>query len=142
VTEQTTGPRLERLSVHEVALVTTIRSPVAHGPAPRTELASAVRWVPLSPTGSRPVVQVLNAARSNGLAASARAVLTDRGWRKVGIGNAPAVRQASVIFYPRSRAKLARSLAAQFGIRTQLVSGNSVVVVLGLDKVRTIRALR
>jgi hypothetical protein len=141
-TLQSTAPHLERLSPHEVALVTTVHNLPPRAGASRAVLSSAVRWLPLSPAGSLPTVQVLNGARSNGLAASARAILSDRGWRKIGIGDAPAVRQASVVYYPRSRARLAHSLAAQFGIRTRLIAGNSIVVVLGVDKVGTIRALR
>jgi len=131
--------RLERISRGEVALVTTSRAQ----PFGKAISVAAARWVPLSDPASRPNVQVVNAARSNGIAASARSILFDRGWRKIAIGNAPTIRQASVVLYPRSRARLARSLAAQFGIRARMISGTmAVVLVIGRDKIGTIRAER
>jgi hypothetical protein len=90
------GPRLERLSPGEVALVTSGKP--FWGAAPKVRMASAsVRWLPLAPSGPRPNVQVLNAARSQGLAASARAVLIDRGWRRIAIGDADRVQRESVV---------------------------------------------
>lgn len=135
------APRLVRISQGEVALVTTGQPAWRPQIAP-TQVASAVRWVPLAPMGSRPNVQVLNAARSEGLAASAKAILSERGWRRIAIGDAAAVRQSSVVLYPKGRGKLARSLAAQFGIRARRVSGDSLVVVIGVDKAPTIRTQR
>jgi hypothetical protein len=135
------GPRLERLSPGEVALVTSGR-PLWLA-QPRARIASAsVRWLPLAPSGPRPNVQVLNAARSEGLAASARAVLFDRGWRRIAIGNADHVQRESVVLYPKERAALARSLAAQFGIGTRLVEGGQLILVLGRDKEEAIKGQR
>jgi hypothetical protein len=87
-------------------------------------------------------VQVLNAARSDGLAGSARNVLFGRGWRSVAIGNAGAARRTSVVFYPRERAKLGRRLAAQFGVRAQMVDSDGVVLVLGRDAIGRIASQR
>jgi hypothetical protein len=87
-------------------------------------------------------VQVLNAARSQGLAASARAVLIDRGWRRIAIGDADRVQRKSVVLYPKERAALARSFAAQFGIGTRRVEGDRLVLVLGSDKAQEIRGQR
>jgi len=147
---QALGPRLVRISPREVELVTTTQ-PSWHSMASsssstttKTRMATitAVKWIPLNQPGMMPNVQVVNAARSQGLAASARTVLSDRGWRRIAIGTAVATRDTSVVYYPRERAKLGRSLAAQFGIRSHMVSGKTVVVYLGKDKVGTVRALR
>jgi hypothetical protein len=82
-------------------------------------------------------VRLLNAARSEGLAARMRVALVDRGWRKVRIGNAKTVRQRSVVLYSSGRAALAKRLAAHFGckaVKSQAVA--SVVVLLGRDAIR------
>jgi hypothetical protein len=84
-------------------------------------------------------VQVLNAARSEGLAASARAVLIERGWRRIAIGDADRVQRESVVLYPKERATLARSLAAQFGVGTRMVDGDRLILVLGRDKAQEIK---
>jgi hypothetical protein len=156
------GPRLQRLSNGEVALLTTKdaswRAPMAvralsRAPAPtadvphreaslRTASAGGVQWVPLRMARASASVQVLNAARSDGLAGSARNVLFGRGWRSVAIGNAGAARRTSVVFYPRERAKLGRRLAAQFGVRAQMVDSDGVVLVLGRDAIGRIASQR
>jgi hypothetical protein len=92
--------------------------------------------------GARPNVQVLNAARVQGLAASARTVLVNRGWRKIAIGDAAQAQQQSIVLYPRDRAGLGRSLAAQFGIGSRMVEGDVLVLVLGRDKSGEIRGMR
>ena len=87
-------------------------------------------------------VQVLNAARSRGLAGSARNVLFGRGWRSVAIGNAGTIRRTSVVFYPKERAKLGRRLAAQFGVRAKMIDSDAVVLVLGRDSIGRIGGQR
>ena len=99
----------------------------------RTQVASAVRWVPLIGSGGRASVQVLNAAGRQGVAASARKILSGRGWRAVAIGNASLYRHTSVVYYPRSRAALGRSLAAQFGVKARMIHTDRVVLLLGHD---------
>jgi hypothetical protein len=146
------GPRLERLSQGEVALVTTgnaswrsaspVRKAKLKSSAVQVASADDVRWVPLRLAGARPGVQVLNAARSQGLAASARGVLFGRGWRAVGIGNATAARATSVVFYPADRAALGRRLAAQFGVPAKLSEHSNVVLVLGRDSIDRIAGQR
>lgn len=152
------SPRLERLTSGEIALVTTTkplwippsreRSEVASAVRPRelasgraTVVASAVRWVPLN---GAPVkgVQVLNAAGKRGLAASARKVLSGRGWRAVAIGDAPAYRTTSVVLYPKSRAALGRRLAAQFGVKARMIETDRVVLLLGRDVMASIGGQR
>lgn len=132
---QTAAPRLERLSAGEVALVTTAqpiwKAQLVSGERPNAR----VRWIPIQTAAATPsMVQVLNAARSGGLAARARSALFDRGWRGIRIGDAPQVRAHSIVYYPANRSKLGRSLAAQFGIQMALArAGGGVVVLLGRD---------
>jgi len=158
--EEPSGPRLQRLTNGEVALLTTkdaswrakaTAPTVSRQPAPvaeeprrtaalQTASAGSVNWVPLKMSRATASVQVLNAARSHGLAGSARNVLFGRGWRSVAIGNAGTTRQTSVVFYPKERAKLGRRLAAQFGVRAKMAKTDAVVLVLGRDSVGRIAA--
>jgi hypothetical protein len=132
------APRLERLSRGEVALVSTGK-PLWKTPG-NVQIASAtnVRWVALDSSRDRPNVRVLNAARSQGLAASARTVLFDRGWRKIAVGDAPTALRKSVVLYPKGREALGRRLARQFGVSAQIAERDDVVLILGRDSVRRI----
>jgi len=156
------GPRLERRSPGEVLLITkTDRQQAADGkPAPaaqpiaRVSLAladrpslkpaqerslatSGLRWMPLRYASGPSNVRLLNAARSEGLAARMRVALVDRGWRKVRIGNAKSVRQRSVVLYSPGRAALAKRLAAHLHCKAvKSDSVKSVVVLLGRDAIR------
>ena len=137
------APRLERLSRGEVALVTTGFPVWRERTASRmTPVSSSVRWVALESASRKPNVQILNAARSRGLAASARTVLSGRGWRQIAIGDAPAVQRRSVVLFPKSRAALGRRLAAQFGVSARMVERGNVVLVLGTDAVRSMTGQR
>jgi len=154
----TTGPYLQRKSRGEVSLITTahsakskqleagIRSPLilAHAisapaerpnaPSPRPLLAKAVRWVPLRFASAPQNVVLLNAARSQGLAARARNLLVGRGWRSIGIGDARQQRERSLVLYPAARAFTARRLAAHFGCKAlRSASVKSIVVLLGRE---------
>jgi len=133
---ESSGPRLERLSRGEVALVTTGKSLWQKPGETRVASTSGLRWVALrsSPDG-RPNVQVLNAARKQGIAGSARTVLLNRGWRRIDVGDAPTTRQTSVVLYSRNRTKLGKSLAAQFGVAARMVERDVLVLVLGRDSV-------
>ena len=138
------GPRLERLSLGEVALFTVNEPQWRPQVVARTAQSTTVRWVPLrAASTARPNIRLLNAARSQGLAARTRNVLLGRGWRLIGIGDAAEIRATSLVLYPASRQALGRSLAAQFGFRSA-VTGKSdqLVVLLGRDAaaMRTIRA--
>jgi tetratricopeptide (TPR) repeat protein len=128
------GPRLERLSPRVVELV-TIERPVWQAKiVARTSQSTTVRWEPITTFGARPNIQLLNAARSQGLAARTRSYLLDRGWRKIAIGDASQVRDKSIVLYPASRRATGRSLAAQFGFAAGLVDkGEVMVVLLGRD---------
>ena len=131
------GPRLERLSLGEVALVTAPRAIWRGQTVSRSPQSVTVRWVPLAAASARPNVRLLNAARRQGLAARTREYLLGRGWRKIEIGDSKDIREASVVLYPAGRQAMGRSLAAQFGIRArQLDKGDVLVVLLGRDAAR------
>ena len=131
---QTAAPRLERLSTGEVALVTTARPIWQPQLAARARTKATLQWVPIQSAAARTGIQVLNAARSGGLAARARTVLFDRGWRGVRIGDAPQVRASSIVYYPADRSTLGRRLAAQFGIHMLLArESGGLIVLLGRD---------
>jgi hypothetical protein len=151
VSRTSDGPHLERASSGEVLLVTAPQRPRyaqldsapprqrRNAPSQHEALALAatpVRWVPLKGPQSGSV-QLLNAARSGGLAARTRMALINRGWRRVAIGDAPAVRRHSLVLYGSTRAPLGRRLAAQFGCKSVRVANmKNVVVLLGRDALR------
>jgi hypothetical protein len=128
-----TGPRLERLSLSEVALVTGASAWRGQG-VERSKQSVTVRWVPLNMASARPNIRLLNAARRQGLAARNREYLLGRGWRKIEIGDSKDIREESVVLYPAARPALGRRLAAQFGFRARAVDkGDVFVVLLGRD---------
>src|SRR5205085_12079141 len=130
-----TGPRLERLSLGEVALVSRGESRWASLVVKQDQRSATVRFVPLRQANLRfASVRLLNAARLQGLAAQTRMTLLDRGWRGIAIGDATAPRQQSLVLYPVHRRLTALSLARQFGIKaTQRTSGREITVLLGRD---------
>jgi len=126
--------RLERLSLREVALVTS--------PQPKWE-ARAVTRTATSTTiqfERRPQSQVtlLNAARVQGLAARTRAYLAMRGFASARIGDAPSVRKQSAILFSPSDAWRAHRLAAQFGfdLERREGEGGGLTILLGRDAAR------
>lgn len=127
------APRLERLSLGEVALITG-DAPVWHAKlVSRTPQSATFRFVE-----ARPVARLLNAARIEGLAARTRAHLVERGWKDIAIGDAPAVRQETLILFPSSREAMARRLASQFRFgRLHEFEGRDIIVLLGRDSVRS-----
>ena len=128
------APRLERMSLGEVALLTG-SGPVWRGQVvERTPQKLTVRWVPLATAAARPNIRLLNAARWQGLAARNRSYLFDRGWRRIQIGDARQTRERSLVLYPAARVAMGRRLAAQFGCRAQPVKGtDEFLVLLGRD---------
>jgi hypothetical protein len=129
-------PRLVRLSGSEVALLTNDRPAWTTQLIKRTPQSVTVRFVPLKPTAVPPAIQLLNAARRQGLAARTRQALVQRGWRRIAIGDSPQTRARSLVLYPADRQQLGRRLAAQFGFGSALTNnGRSVVVLLGRDAV-------
>lgn len=127
----TPQPRLERLSLTEVALIT----------------GSGPRWKPVAPpmvvTASRVVpakayeVRLLNAARVDKLAARTRALLGRFGWREMAVGDAAAIRARSLILYPKGTQAAARRLSARLGFAmAERTDVRQVTVLLGRDAAR------
>lgn len=130
------GPRIERLSLGEVMLVTSrparaayvvlkADAPGVH--APRARMAS----------GSS--VTILNAARVERLAANTRVRLQQLGWRQVSIGNAPRMLAVSRITYPQHRTAEAQRIARQLGIDLRVANvrkDEKLIVQLGRDMAR------
>lgn len=133
------GPRLERISMGEIALITSAAPPVWTATTiARTKQSTTLRFVPLRQAYAQPVrVRLLNAARVNRLAARTRTWLNARGWRGLSIGNATATRTHSVILYPVGKRAFAQRLSAQFGFPlARRASGAHVTVLLGSDAAR------
>ena len=132
------GPRLERLSMGEIGLIT------APGPVWRTtivarnDVSTKLRFVPLRQASAYPVrVRLLNAARVDRLAARTRNWLVARGWGGMAIGDARAVRNRSVVYYPATQRILAQRLAGQFGFAlAPMAFGSQITVILGSDAAR------
>jgi hypothetical protein len=133
-----TGPRIERLSLREVELITVPGPQWRALTVGRTQRSATVRFIPLRQAAMRPAgVRVLNAARVDRLAARTRMYLAGRGWRAISIGDAPAVRMRSVILYPADRRRMAERLSAQFGFAiAQRPGARQVTILLGRDAAR------
>jgi len=130
------GPRLERMSLGEVALVTTA-APRWRGEVVRqTARSTTVRFVPIQSASREVSVRLLNAARRQGLAARTRMALNGKGWKSVSIGDAARVRQRSLILYSRSNAQAARRLAVELrlGLAREPRPG-PLTVLLGSDAI-------
>ena len=121
-------PRLERLSLSEVALVT------GTGPrwkaAPTQSLLSAARTAPSKALE----VRLLNAARVDKLAARTRTYLGRFGWRDIAVGDAAAVRSRSLIVYPQGTRQAASRLSARLGFAMAERSDvRQLTILLGRD---------
>ena len=137
------GPRLERLSLGEVALRTSGRPQWRATTVQRSDRSTSIRFVPLRDPSVRTAslrmagVRLLNAARYQGIAANTRSILALRGWKRIEIGNAARVRQTSLILYPPSRRATAKRLAAQFGFAmASRPEGSELVMLIGRDASR------
>lgn len=126
-----TGPRLERLSFGEVALITLPRTVPLARSAQRTAAVTAPAARTAKP--ARAAVHLLNAARRQGLAAQTRSLLERQGWRGIVIGDAPRTRLASLVLFPAGHEAAARRLAARFGaaVRQNEGGGGAIIVLLG-----------
>ena len=128
------APRLERLSAREVMLVTSAKPFWAPTVLKRVQTSYAdPQWVALRPSQARPNIRLLNAARIQGLAKSARAGLIERGWRKIAVGDYAAVRARSVVLYPADKRRIGESLARHFGIASAQSKGPTVTIIIGRD---------
>ena len=133
-------PRLERLSLAEVALVTKVAPLWQPRIVAQTNRSTTIRFVPLKQHSQATAsVRLLNAARSHRLAAHTRDYLSAKGWRRIAIGDAKEIRETSIIYYPESRRRTAEILAAQFRIRVLRRAGedSAIVMMLGRDAART-----
>lgn len=128
------GPRLQRLSQGEVALLTGAEPAwLPRRQAPRAP-QSSIRWVALDDRSSTSI-QLLNAARLQGLAARTRNTLAGQGWRRIEIGDADRVRQHTLVLYPIDREGPGRRLALEFETKSAILrNGNRIVVLLGRDR--------
>jgi hypothetical protein len=118
------SPRLERLSLAEVALVTS--------GGPRWKRIEQPKMA--TTRVQSPELRVLNAARVSKLAARTRSYLHKLGWGEVMIGDAAMARTSSLILYPQGKRAEASRLSASLGFATaQRASIRHVTVLLGRD---------
>jgi len=129
-------PRIERLSLTEVALIT------GDGPKwVRPVVAQPVRAATRAPQqkveqlAAMPVrLRVLNAARVDRLAARTRTYLGRFGWRDIAVGNAAVSRPKSLILYPQAARAEAARLANRFGFpMAQRADVRQLTILLGRD---------
>ena len=131
------GPRLERLSLAEVVLVTTSRPRWKSEIIQRTASSTTVRFVPLADLRRSSVVRLLNAARHEGLAARTRLALSRKGWARVSVGDAERVRDKSLILYSATTAEAARKLAGELKLAiARDPRPGPLTILLGRDAVR------
>lgn len=132
------GTRLERMSLTETALITTPGPQWRALSVDRTPRSATIKFVPLRQAAARSAeIRLLNAARVNRLAARTRAYFVSRGWQPMTIGNAQAVRDRSIIFYPAGRRRTAQTLSRQFGFAiAQRTGSRHITVLLGRDAAR------
>jgi hypothetical protein len=109
------GPRLERLSLGEVALLTSPRTRWRTEGIREASISTPIRFVPLAQLKQNAGVRLLNAARHEGLAARTRLALTRQGWKNVAIGNSSRIREKSLILFSAETEEAARRLANRFG---------------------------
>ena len=125
---QNRQPRLERLSLSEVALIT------GSGPRWSRPQATTTRLAIESARQYRGGLRVLNAARVEKLAARTRSYLGHFGWRNVTVGDAVSTRARSLIVYPLAARTEARRLSARLGFATAARQDvRQVTVLLGRD---------
>jgi len=138
------APRLERLSLGEVALLTSTAPPARWRAqlVRQTARSSTVRFVPLRAQARVNVVRLLNAARSQGLAARTRQLLMkNAGWERIVIGDAARVREKSLVLYSADSEGAARLLAKRFGFAlAREPRRGALIVLLGRDAVLAARA--
>jgi hypothetical protein len=124
-------PRLERLSLGEVALLTTTEPVWTAELIHKEPQRVTFRFVAVD-RGTR----LLNAARSQGLAARTRDRLSNAGWSRLAIGDAPVPHEHTLILYPAALADRAKHLAATLGFgRLQPSIAGQITVLLGRDAV-------
>jgi hypothetical protein len=121
-------PRIERLSLTEVALVT------GSGPRWVRPIAPPVRTAMRRAPVDALAVRVLNAARVERLAARTRTYLGRFGWRDVAVGDAASVRAHSLIVYPHGTRTAATRLSNRLGFAmAERQNVRQVTILLGRD---------
>jgi len=127
------GPRVERLSLSEVAIIT--------GDGPQWKRPEAIRVAarPVQPKSEQlaalPVrLRVLNAARVDKLAARTRTYLGQFGWRSIMVGDAAVARPKSLILYPQAAKAEASRLSSRFGFpMAPRANVRQLTILLGRD---------
>ena len=128
------GPRLERLSLAEVALIT--------GAGPQWRVQQAEMKVRKPVTGAAavrqaaalPGIRLFNAARVDKLASRTRTYLANRGWTVASVGDVVVPRSRSLILYPSGKRAMAARLSSQFGFAMEQRSNvRQVTILLGSD---------
>lgn len=129
------GPRLERVSLGEVALITSagpqwrVQTDQPKARKPVTG-AAAVRQAAVARSG----IRLFNAARVDKLASRARFYLAGRGWTVASVGDVVLPRSRSLILYPSDKRATAARLSSQFGFAMQQRSDvRQVTILLGSD---------
>lgn len=129
------GPRLERLSLGEVALITTARPQWRVQTADVTVRkpvtgAAAVRQAAVARSGLR----LFNAARIDKLASRTRSYLSGQGWTVASVGDVVLPRSRSLILYPADKRAAAARLSARFGFAMEPRSDmRQITILLGRD---------
>lgn len=124
----TRQPRLERLSMSEVALIT------GDGPRWKRPEALHIRAAARRLPDKALEVRLLNAARVEKLAARTRAYLGRFGWNDIAVGDANAVRRRSLIVYPKGAHAEAARLSKRLGIAMAPRSDvKMLTILLGRD---------
>ena len=119
VREAVARPRLERVSLGEIALITT----------------GAPLWKQVRLAAPARPVRLLNAARIEGLAARRRVELRAAGWSQITIGDATRRRSVSVLLYPAGQHEAARKMANRLGIAAiRIAPRNDFLALLGRDQ--------
>ncbi|MCL6684511.1 LytR C-terminal domain-containing protein [Sphingomonas alba] len=129
-------PRIERLSLTEVALITG-DGPKWMRPAVAQPVRSAshARQQKIEQLADMPVrLRVLNAARVDKLAARTRTYLGQFGWRNILVGNAAVTRPKSLILYPQAARAEAMRLSNRFGFAmAPRADVKQLTILLGRD---------
>jgi tetratricopeptide (TPR) repeat protein len=123
---------LERISIHEVTLVTKMPAQSAKAAAAERIQIAPLEEISLGKTSLR----VMNAVGRKGQAARMRAYLGNKGWGKVAVGDAADRRNKSVILYPVGCEASARLLAGHLPFKTPVrvsEKATRIVLLLGLN---------
>jgi hypothetical protein len=121
-------PRLERVSLTEVALVT------GTGPRWVRPIAPPARMAARTAPSMAIEVRILNAARVDRLASRTRAYLGRFGWRDIAVGDAAAPRSRSLIVYPKGTQQAASRLSNRLGFAMAERPGvRQLTILLGRD---------